>query len=158
MNNDIIICKLEKKDISIITELISNIKIENGKIIKDKEKIIIKEQLEALLLQETSIKLVAKKDDIILGYISGHMINFPLIIGKECYISELLVRKDSRGLGIGNLLLKNMEIKARESGCTRLMLDNPKFYESYKRKFYEKKGFEERDNFANFVKPILRNN
>ena len=33
-----------------------------------------------------------------------------------------------------------------------MMLNNPKEYESYKRAFYNKMGFVERTNYANFVK------
>ena len=154
MNNKITINHLEKRDNPLLTKIISNFKIDNGKIITDKEITIINKQLVELFEQTSSITFVAKEKDNIVGYVSGHIINFPLIVGKECYITELLVIKEKRGLGIGNILLKNIENIAREKGCTRLMLDNPKFYESYKRKYYAKNGFEERDNFANFVKQI----
>jgi GNAT superfamily N-acetyltransferase len=88
------------------------------------------------------------------GYILYHIHDYPIIMGKEAYISDLLVRTDKRGAGIGSALLAHAERHAQRSGCTRLMLNNPKEGASYKRDFYRKHGYTERNNFANFVKVL----
>ena len=70
------------------------------------------------------------------------------------YISDLFIDKQVRGQGIGQqLIIKASEI-AEKNMCERMMLNNPKEYESYKRSFYSKLGFIERNNFANFVKNL----
>jgi hypothetical protein len=45
----------------------------------------------------------------------------------------------------------SLEEMAREKGCDRLMLTNAKQRQSYKRSFYHKCGWREREEIANFV-------
>jgi hypothetical protein len=44
-----------------------------------------------------------------------------------------------------------MKAEAQERGCSRLMLINLRKRESYQRRFYQKQGWEEREEAANFV-------
>ncbi|MBN2443577.1 MAG: GNAT family N-acetyltransferase [Spirochaetales bacterium] len=71
--------------------------------------------------------------------------------GSELYISDLLIDQNHRGKGIGNILLKKAEELASQHGCVRLMLNNSKDSESFRRSFYKKYGFNERIYFAHFV-------
>jgi hypothetical protein len=48
-------------------------------------------------------------------------------------------------------MLEVVKKMAIERGCSRLMLVNRKARESYKRGFYRNLGWEEREEFANFV-------
>lgn len=89
-----------------------------------------------------------------IGLISVHWIPFALIRGREGYISDLVVAKASRGAGIGSELLAAVETEAERKGCCRLMLNNHTGSEAYKREFYQKKGFQQRTDFANFVKRL----
>ncbi len=90
----------------------------------------------------------------ILGYVHVHWISFPLRKGCEAYVTELLVDARIRSSGVGSKLLACVEAEAVRRGCVRIMLNNPMDSESYKRQFYAKRGYFERVNFANFVKPL----
>jgi GNAT superfamily N-acetyltransferase len=74
-----------------------------------------------------------------------------ILAGPEGYVSELFVSDSARGIGIGTQLLKAVEAMAISRGCSRLMLLNRKTRESYERGFYRRLGWEEREEFANFV-------
>jgi GNAT superfamily N-acetyltransferase len=87
----------------------------------------------------------------ILGYCAVHWLPYLLLSGPEGYVSELFLRESSRGLGIGGQLLKTIQSEARERGCSRLMLLNLRYRESYQRGFYKKQGWEERQEAVNFL-------
>ena len=97
---------------------------------------------------------VAEADGQILGYAAVHWIPFPMLYGTEGYLSDLLVHQDARGKGVGQLLLAQVEARAEEVGCVRLMLNNARTAESFARGFYPKQGYRERAEFANFVKSL----
>ena len=69
----------------------------------------------------------------------------------EGYVSELFIKEQARGQGIGARLLEAVQAEARNRGCTRLMLLNVRKRESYQRGFYAKHGWEERPEAANFI-------
>jgi ribosomal protein S18 acetylase RimI-like enzyme len=99
--------------------------------------------------------LVVESDDRIAGYIAVHWIPFPLMGGVEGYISDLVIAIGARGKGLGSALLNEAESHARSRGCRRLMLNNRVDSEGYKRGFYAKQGFRQREEFAGFVKPLI---
>ena len=86
-----------------------------------------------------------------MGYISVHWLPYLFLEGPEGYISELFIRDNQRGKGIGGKLLSIVKEEAMERGCSRLSLLNGHNRESYERNFYLKKGFIERDKMANFI-------
>lgn len=88
------------------------------------------------------------------GYVAVHWIPYLFLPAPEGYISELFVRQSCRGRGVGRRLLQKVEEMARAYGCSRLMLINGRNRESYRRGFYKKLGWEERDEAANFVLPL----
>jgi len=87
----------------------------------------------------------------IVGYCAVHWLPYLLLPGPEGYVSELFLRESSRGLGIGGQLLKTAKSEAHERGCSRMMLLNLSNRESYKRGFYKKQGWEERQEAINFL-------
>lgn len=146
-----LIRELENSDINRLEELIINYKKESNQELSVDKVLEVEELLTALINKEDSITLVCEIDDIVQGYINAHILNFPLLTGKECYVSDLLINRAVRGKGIGKALIENLSKKAKDKKCIRLMLNNPKESKSYKTSFYSKYGFVERDNFANFI-------
>lgn len=147
----LLIRELEIKDINEIGTLIIRYKKEMGRELSNQEVLKIRELLISLIDKEDSITLVCEIDKTIQGYINAHILNFPLLCGKECYVSDLLVNENIRGKGIGKKLIESLSKYAKSNNCNRLMLNNPKESKSYERSFYSKNGFTERTNFANFV-------
>jgi GNAT superfamily N-acetyltransferase len=87
----------------------------------------------------------------LVGYLSVHWLPYLFLPGPEGYISELFVRAEARGQGIGSDLLEAAREEAEARGCTRLSLINMRQRESYLRGFYAKRGWEERPEAANFI-------
>jgi GNAT superfamily N-acetyltransferase len=87
----------------------------------------------------------------IAGYGSVHWLPYLFMSGPEGYVSELFVRNNRRGQGVGRQLLRIIEVEARARGCQRLSLINLRNRESYQRQFYLKAGWRERSEAANFV-------
>jgi GNAT superfamily N-acetyltransferase len=87
----------------------------------------------------------------VLGYAAVHWLPYLILQGPEGYVSELFVVEAARGAGLGTKLLEAVKDMAISRGCSRLMLVNRKTRESYRRGFYRKLGWEEREEFANFV-------
>lgn len=98
----------------------------------------------SIYVAESSVGQVA-------GYASVHWLPYLFMAGPEGYVSELFVRSNARGQGIGNELLQAVEAEARARGCSRLSLVNLRHRESYLRRFYIKAGWEERPEAANFL-------
>lgn len=98
--------------------------------------------------------IVAMAGEEIVAYVAVHCVPFPMLGGREGYVSDLLVSADWRGRGLGNRLMEEVEARAREMGCERLMLNNRVAAESFERGFFAKAGFRQRTDFANFVKPL----
>ncbi len=86
-----------------------------------------------------------------LGYANVHWLPYLLLAGPEGYVSELFLALEARGQGIGRQLLETVKAEARQRGCVRLSLINNRKRESYLRGFYNKAGWEERTEYANFV-------
>jgi N-acetylglutamate synthase-like GNAT family acetyltransferase len=95
----------------------------------------------------------------ILGYSAVHWLPYLILAGPEGYVSELFIKNEFRGRGIGGQLLDAIKAEAEQRGCSRLMLLNKRQRESYQRQFYMKHGWEEREDAANFVyhlSPLVR--
>lgn len=151
-----VIRKLQMADVPAIIEMIFHYrKVEFDRDIPESKKGDIEIALRKIMKKRGSFPLVyVDKNGGVEGYILYHIHDYPIIMGKEAYISDLLVRVDARGNGIGSALLVHAERHAERVRCTRLMLNNPKEGVSYKRDFYIKHGYTERTNFANFIKLI----
>jgi GNAT superfamily N-acetyltransferase len=93
---------------------------------------------------------VAELEGRVIGYAAVYWLQ-TLFQKPEGYISELFIRSDASGRGVGTALLETIKKEARAKGCGRLTLVNLKDRESYKRHFYEKKGWTERPDTVRFV-------
>jgi GNAT superfamily N-acetyltransferase len=103
----------------------------------------------------TSTILVAVLDDgVIAGYCAVHWIPFLFFKGPEAYVSELFVRSDNRSKGVGSALLDEVKRRAADRGCSRLSLLNGRDGEAYRRGFYARRNWQERDRMANFILPM----
>ena len=99
--------------------------------------------------------LVAEDEDgAVSGYISVHWLPYLLLEGPEGYVSELFVREEARGKGVGTALMNDIKELAMTKGCSRLMLLNNRERDSYERNFYGQIGFQERPEVTNWVLPL----
>lgn len=73
--------------------------------------------------------------------------------GLKVEIDELVVSIDKRGLGLGGELIRFMLNRANELGAKEVIISSNRERESYKRDFYKKHGFIEK-NSAFFQKII----
>ncbi|MCI0356499.1 MAG: GNAT family N-acetyltransferase [Acidobacteria bacterium] len=87
----------------------------------------------------------------ILGYAAVHWVPSFFLPGPEGYVSDIFVRDEGRGRGLGTALLERLRAEAKGRGCVRLTLINLRGRESYRRGFYTKRGWEERSDAANFL-------
>jgi GNAT superfamily N-acetyltransferase len=91
----------------------------------------------------------------IAGYCSVHWLPYLILAGPEGYVSELFIKDEFRGQGMGSQLLETIKTEAQNRGCSRLMLLNMRKRESYKRQFYSKQGWEERPDAVNFIISLI---
>jgi len=109
-------------------------------------------QLERCLSSDGHTILVAQSPaGDVVGFVAIHWLPYLFMRGPEGFISELFISDDSRGQGLGTRLLDAAVAAAREGGCSRLHLMNHRSRESYQRGFYEKAGWTERAEAADFV-------
>lgn len=99
--------------------------------------------LEEELTNENAVFLTAKTCRKVVGYIGIHCVL------DECYIANVAVTESERSKGIGKLLLRCAEDKARERDCSFISLEvrvsNKGAIRLYEGEGYEKMG--ERKNF-----------
>jgi GNAT superfamily N-acetyltransferase len=87
----------------------------------------------------------------VVGYAFTHWLPSLFLPGSQGYVSELFVASEYRGKRIGARLLEAVASEGRRRNCCRLMLTTNRTRESYRREFYAKRGWTERDAIANFV-------
>jgi len=114
----------------------------------------VKRHLQLCLADDSHSVYLAEKSGEVVGYVAAHWLPYLILTGPEGYVSELFLRNSARGQGIGTALLEAVKDEAEERGCSRLMLLNIRNRESYRRGFYKKLGWQERDMAANFVLPL----
>lgn len=145
--------KPEAGDIPFIIDLILQYKAETRTSVTDEDTRSLEALIRAAMESEAEF-LVCDIDGEVAGFINAHYCPFPLILGKECYVSDLIIAEGHRGKGIGRAMIAEMESRAKKHNCRRLMLNNLRNIRSYERSFYKKLGFTERELIANFVKAI----
>lgn len=145
--------KFAKKDITPVCQMIHTyLDISHEYVEFDEDRTL--KALHSALEETNNIYVIVDDEDTAIGYINFHIINFPLISGKEFYISELIVHEGERSKNLGTRLINFAITRAKELGCERLMLNNSMESISYKRNFYKNLGFAQRDTMANFVLKI----
>ena len=105
----------------------------------------------AVASADTTLLLV-EGDAGLIGYANVHWVHDLFMPGPEGYLSELFILESHSGRGIGSAVLGTIEAEARERGAFRLSLLNAKRRASYERRFYERHGWVERPEIANFVR------
>ncbi len=148
---DITLRVAQASDIDGITDLVTALADERGGT-SDAEAVAA--AAEECIGQPGHEIIVASTGRQVVGYIAVHWVPFPMLGGREAYVSDLIVKADWRGHGLGNRLMEAVEAWASETGCERLMLNNRVAAESFERGFFAKAGFRQRADFANFVKPL----
>ena len=115
----------------------------------------VREQIATLDQSGAGVMLTAEDEGgLVLGFAAIHFLPSALLESQEGYLSELFVRADRRGFGVGGRLLDAVEAEARRRGCARLMLINGNDRESYARGFYRGRGWEERRRMVNFIRRL----
>jgi N-acetylglutamate synthase-like GNAT family acetyltransferase len=66
--------------------------------------------------------------------------------GRLASVDELVVTAARRGTGVGSALLDAAIAHARSLHCVRLEVNQRRTRESYERRFYQERGFEEVDS------------
>ncbi|MDR2980862.1 MAG: GNAT family N-acetyltransferase [Puniceicoccales bacterium] len=112
----------------------------------------------AITTGASTILVGITSEGLIVAYCAVHWVPFVFLSGPEAYISELFLRPDVRGSGLGAALLKEVRSRAALRGCSRISLLNHRERESYQRCFYAKQGFQEREQMANFILPMTTPN
>jgi GNAT superfamily N-acetyltransferase len=109
--------------------------------------------LEAAAATPASAVLIAEQDNVGMGFVALHL--HPAVFAAcEGYVSHLFVHAGARGQGIGRQLLAAAELEAVARGCSRLLLYIGRSRPAYRRRFYEKAGWQERDDAALFVRDL----
>ncbi len=108
--------------------------------------------LNSIMQSRDRVMMVARDEQgHVIGYVAMHFVPYLILRGEEGYLNELFVMSSYRSQGIGSMLLEAAVNEARDRGCKRLHLINSKRRDSYKRGFYSKRGWRERDYCASFV-------
>ena len=116
----------------------------------------VRQHISLCLADDSHSTFVAENEKHkVIGYSSVHYLPYFFLPGPEGYISELFISTEARGQGIGTALLEQIIAEARRRGCARLSLINSRTRESYRRKFYEQHGWNERTEIAAFVLPLI---
>ncbi|MEM3010302.1 MAG: GNAT family N-acetyltransferase [Candidatus Bathyarchaeia archaeon] len=133
LRNKIIINKATENDVEGIMEV-----LESAWFLQDKE--WAKEVITKLFGMENYVLLVAKKGDIVAGFIDFFVV--PSISEKwnEARILNFFVHKDFQGKGVGSKLLNAVTKMTDEMGVKELFVETTK--ENQKAvHFYKKHGF-----------------
>jgi GNAT superfamily N-acetyltransferase len=112
----------------------------------------VKKHIALCLQDESHTMFVAENTNgEVIGYAAVHWLPYLMLKAPEGYVSELFVADSERGKGVGSQLLEVAREEAKRRGCSRLSLLSIKHRESYKRGFYKKRGWTEREEASNFV-------
>jgi len=146
--------EITEKDFYELVEMVFHHRRERVPDITKEIKVEISDIFKRTMADPSSEVLVGAEGEAVLGFINIHYADFPMVVGRECYVTDLLVKEAERGKGVGSALIEAAEKAARKRGCTRMMLNNGKWTPAYQNGYYTKFGFGERKNFANFVKNL----
>lgn len=121
MSNNLVIRRAKKDDIIILVDLLTNLFSIETDFSIDKQK-----QQKGLLLMleqtEKSCILVAECGERVVGMCTGQLLVSTAEGGLKVIIEDVVVERDNRGLGIGSVLLLEIEKWAINSGATRMDL------------------------------------
>lgn len=144
----------QHEDVPVIADIIRKLgwfkHAENESPAATEQRVLL--HLELADADDSHTVLVAEDEEgKVAGYVSVHWLPYLMLAGPEGYVSELFVREDARGKGVGATLMGDIKELAVAKGCSRLMLLNNRERDSYERDFNARLGFEERPEMANWV-------
>ena len=117
----------------------------------------VRQQLDLALADDSHTIYIAHTDGRqVVGYLAVHWLPYLILAGPEGFVSELFVRAEARGQGVGGQLLRRVTDEARQRGCARLSLLNMQDRESYRRGFYRQHDWDERPEARNFILWLTR--
>ncbi len=104
-----------------------------------------------LYTQPTYQLLIAKKEDVIVGFIALHIYNELQLSGPVGRITSFCVNENNRGTGIGTLLLNEAEDYFKANGCFKIEVTS-NLRRTITHQYYLHQGFKETSK--HFVKII----
>jgi len=104
----------------------------------------LRERLEQAIPSHDTI-LVALETAKVVGYGAVRWMPNLILKGTDGYLSELFLRPETTGKGVGTRILERFDEEAQRRGAERLWCINLRDRESYQRSYYRKQGWEERD-------------
>src|SRR5687768_5372063 len=119
---DIQIRKAKTSDVSAISNLLRSLNLfasinnEDAKSTQQR----VQEHFTLCMSDDSHLILVAQTaDGEITGYCAVHWLPYLILAGPEGYVSELFIKEEFRGQGIGNNLLEAIKVEAQNRGCSR---------------------------------------
>jgi len=106
----------------------------------------VSERLAEVLNQSKMGVLVAVHQKEVVGLLSYSYKTQLRFKGYRLEIDELGVKSDYRGQGVGALLLSHLKDMALSLQVSHIILSTNRERESYKRRFYERNGFTEKNS------------
>lgn len=85
---------------------------------------------------------VAIKDDVVVGYLAGSILEYSHIKHKYAELNNMCINNNYRGLGIGTKLIDQFKSDMKNNNITEIRVTASYKNENAK-KFYELKGFYE---------------
>jgi GNAT superfamily N-acetyltransferase len=134
-----ILTKAKQSDIEGLVELLTNL-FEQEKEFQPNPDLQRKALSRIILNSEVGVILVAKVDQKILGMLNLLFTQSTALGSRVAILEDMIVSADSRGMGVGSLLIDFAIEEASNLGCKRITLltDNDNISAQ---SFYEKKGF-----------------
>lgn len=105
-------------------------------------------RIHQVLSMEDSYGLIVENENSVLGFLMGYFKQYDDIIGYT--LDEIVIAYEYQNKGIGSMLLRELEQRAKEKGasCVELQAVNDDMHEQY----YGKAGYQNAKNFVLKVK------
>ena len=106
-------------------------------------RVVLREDVDAMLANEAVAVLVAEHEGKIIGYITGHVEHEPRrLLARKGVVGDWYVSQSQRGSGVGRRLLEMLEAIFAETGC-EVLESQTWSTNDVARRAHERAGFEE---------------
>ncbi len=112
--------------------------------------------LNALEAKASTLLIAHSSNHAIIGYILIQWIHELWADSSEAFISSLFVQEEWRLKGVGNNLLEAAIQEAQKRSCARIFLENNCNSLMYRKNFYAKRGWKEKEDISVFEYPQNR--